>query len=165
MGGVAPKPQALRQRRNKKSTAATLGEHDLEVPPLPIERSWHEQTIAEWMAIWESPMASEFHQDGDVSYYGLMKYAILLDDFHNAESANQRKDLMVEIRLQRQSFGLTPRDRAGLHWELDRGSQAEERRTKRAERQSATPPAEGEQDPRAALGKQGLQVLQGGASA
>jgi len=162
MRGTPPKDPALRQRRNRKSSAAKLrSDPDLEVPPLPMERAWCPETIAEWVDIWESPMAPQFI---DADFHGLLKLAVLIDDFWTVESANARAKLAVEIRLQRADFGLNPISRNRLHWEIDRGEQARERSEKRKARQE-TPPPTPESDPRAVLGRQGgLVALPGGRS-
>lgn len=129
--GPAPKPAHLRQRRNRKSTAATL-----EMPPEgerrraptlpnPDGRKWHRLTRAWWRRVWQSPMASEYLET-DVD--GLARLAILVDDFHKAESAKERKELLQEIRLQEARFGLSPVDRSRLQWEIAKGDEATRRR-------------------------------------
>lgn len=130
MPGRTPKPAALRERRNRKSTAA-----DLVAPDKPIKRSlpkiegrrWLKQTREWWARVWASPMAGEYLEtDAD----GLGRLAMLVDDFHAADSPHLRKELMVEIRLQEARFGLSPVDRARLHWEVAKGEEAEKRRRK-----------------------------------
>lgn len=129
--GPAPKPAHLRQRRNRKSTAATL-----EMPPEgerrraptlpnPDGRKWHRLTRAWWRRVWQSPMASEYLET-DVD--GLARLAILVDDFHKATSAKERKELLQEIRLQEARFGLSPVDRSRLQWEIAKGDEATRRR-------------------------------------
>ena len=129
--GPAPKPAHLRQRRNRKSTAATL-----EMPPEgerrraptlpnPDGRKWHRLTRAWWRRVWASPMASEYLET-DVD--GLGRLAVLVDDFHKAESAKERKELLQEIRLQEARFGLSPVDRSRLQWEIAKGDEATRRR-------------------------------------
>lgn len=160
MRGTPPKDPALRQRRNKQPSAAKLrADPDAQVPPLPMDCVWAPETIAEWFDIWRSPMASQFIE---ADFHGLLKLARLIDDFWTADSASMRAKLAVEIRLQRADFGLNPISRNRLHWEIDRGEQAQERSAKRRQRQE-TPPPTPEQDPRAVLGRQGgLVALAGG---
>lgn len=55
---------------------------------------------------------------------------MVVDDFHVAESGKERAELMKEIRLQEARFGLSPVDRARLHWEVAKGEEAEKRRKK-----------------------------------
>jgi len=91
-------------------------------------------------------MASEYLET-DVD--GLGRLAVLVDDFHKAESAKERKELLQEIRLQEARFGLSPVDRARLHWEIAKGEEAERKRPHRPadEAQQQSPAG----DPRAVL--------------
>jgi hypothetical protein len=124
-----PKSRATRQRRNKPTTAAKLNpEHSVKAPPLPKGRTWHSQTKAWWKDIWASPMAPEFI-NSDI--HGLFALAILVDDFWTVKDARQRKDLVAEIRLQRQCFGLTPIDRRRLQWEVGRVEEAQRKQQRR----------------------------------
>lgn len=149
MPGPMPKPAALRQRRNKTSTAATLvatsaprsraprlpERKDGEGAPLP----WQAMTRAWWRAVWRSPMASEF-LDADV--HALFRLAVLVDQFWTEPS----RELAAEIRLQQQCFGLTPIDRRRLQWTVDRGEAAsvrtEQRRIRRVQADSSKDPRE-----------------------
>ncbi|MFI6813757.1 hypothetical protein ACIBG7_15155 [Nonomuraea sp. NPDC050328] len=120
----APKPAHMRQRRNKASTSAKLqADPKLRAPELP-EREWHPMTLAWWADVWASPMAPEFDAS---DRHGLFVLAVLIDEFWTKPS----KDLAGEIRLQRQSFGLSPIDRRRLQWEIDRGDEAASRTKKR----------------------------------
>nr|WP_214322075.1 hypothetical protein [Nonomuraea sediminis] len=133
----------MRQRRNKTSTSARLhADPDLKAPTLP-DRAWHEMTLAWWKDIWSSPMAPEYD---DSDRHGLFVLAVLIDEFWLSPT----KDLAAEIRLQRQSFGLSPIDRRRLQWEIERGDEASERTRKRR----AKPAAKGADpgaDPRSIL--------------
>lgn len=163
MGGVAPKPANLRQRRNKKTTAAKLTDTngDAEIPDLPEIREWNQYTQAYWEEIWTSPMATEYI---DADYDGILQLIILVDDFYEAESPTMRIKLATEMRLQREQFGLAPIARARLHWEIARGDEAEERRAKRKRPEST--PQKAEFDPRQLLGGDEaafpLRALKGG---
>lgn len=142
MSGPVPKPAATRQRRNREATAAKLtddrGRRALR-PRLPKERAWHAATRRWWRDVWSSPMAKEFVQS-DVNE--LLLLARLVDDFW----ATGDTELLGEIRLQRQCFGLTPIDRRRLQWEVERVRMADTRRELREKR--PTLPAG---DPREAL--------------
>jgi hypothetical protein len=141
--GPAPKPAAARQRTNKKSTAATLeADPKAKVPALPDlpdedgdSHKWHAQTLAEWRDIWRSPMASQWC---DADLHGLLKLILVVDDYWWATSPSARREALVEIRLQRSDFGLAPRPRAGLHWEIARAEEADARAAKR--KRSPSPP-------------------------
>ena len=128
--GPPPKPSALRQRRNRTSTAAVLPAAGTApgrpAPPLP-ERGpdalpWHPETLAYWAAIWASEMAGEY-LDADVP--GLVALMRLQDRFNYGDLS-----AAAEIRLQRQCFGLTPIDRRRLQWETGKVEDAERRRPK-----------------------------------
>lgn len=147
MAGTGPQPKhpSVRARRNKTTTAATLrpqtGQPD--VPPLPErDGGWHPLTLKWWVDVWRSPMAPEY-DSSDI--HGLYLLAALVDAFWLAPS----KDLAAEIRLQRQSFGLSPMDRRRLQWEIERTEEAQDRGAKRRGTQ-ARPPAAGA-DPRQVL--------------
>ena len=148
--GPAPKSAATRARRNKKSTARTLtAGHKVRVPELPRSIEWHRMAREEWRRIWKSPMATEFTEaDRD----GLLKLIVLVNDWWYAESPKERVALAQEIRLQRDAFGLTPRARAGLHWEVARAEEAHDRAVKRkASRPAPSPQPSPASDPRARL--------------
>jgi hypothetical protein len=72
-------------------------------------------------------MAGEF-LDTDVD--GLGRVAVLVDDFHTADSPTLRSKLMAEVRLQEARFGLSPIDRSRLHWEIAKGEEADRKRRK-----------------------------------
>mgnify|MGYP000852737902 FL=1 len=143
MPGPAPKPAALRQRRNKASTHAVLSTERparQRAPRLPKEHDWSPLTRAWWRDVWGSPMAAEFLQ---ADIHGLYILAELVDRFW----AEPNKELAAEIRLQRQCFGLTPIDRRRLQWEVERGESAATRTQQRKVRRAQ----DGDIDPREAL--------------
>ena len=144
-----PPPKRNPARRNRSSTSATLVvDHDLEAPELPARRSgreWQPLTLLWWADIWASPMAPEFHTS-DV--HGLFLLAELVDQFW----LDPTKEIAAEIRLQRQSFGLTPLDRRRLQWEIERGDEAEDKgRKRRATAATNAPAPTAKNDPRQAL--------------
>jgi hypothetical protein len=147
MPGPAPKPSALRQRRNKTSTASTLPlSPGVAAPPLP-ERAWHPRTIEWWTRAWASPMAREW-LSADIP--GLELVAELWDDLYNADNPSVRVKISAELRLQEARFGLAPMDRRRLQWEIDRGDEADTRTRRR--RRSEPAPANDRTDPRKLLG-------------
>lgn len=165
MPGPAPKDPALRQRRNKTSTAATLSaDHGIEAPPLPpryrvdrktgerTEVAWHPMALDLWEEVWASPMAPEYL---NADHHGLYIITTLTDTYwKRLEDGEPVTGLAMEIRLQRAEFGLTPIARRRLQWEvekteeaLDRGSKrSREREAESREKQAAKERAEG--DPR-----------------
>lgn len=112
-----PKDPALRARRNKASTAATL-EHptsELKTPPLPKRLfaggAVHRNTREWWKVIWQSPMAPRWIE-ADIE--GLYLVAILRNEFFQRPTST----LGAEIRQQEMRFGLSPIDRRRLDWRI-----------------------------------------------
>lgn len=152
--GPPPKPAALRQRRNKVATKASLPSAadaaEFEVPDLPSrddEQPWHPMVLEWWEAVWRSPMAPEF-LDADMKG-GLY----LLADLHQLRWTAMSRSALIEaakeIRLQEVRFGLSPIDRRRLQWEVARGEEAEKRRSGRTPKPKDDDARGG--DPRAAL--------------
>jgi len=144
MPGPIPKNPALRQRRNKAVSRATLPAEAQErkrAPQLPRrEGGWNPHTRRWWSDVWHSPMAGEYVQ---ADIHGLYRLATLIDDFWDTPSTA----LAAEIRLEQQAFGLTPLDRRRLEWSI---AQTEEATTKRQQRQVRAAQA-GDVDPREVL--------------
>lgn len=145
MPGPMPKDPALRQRRNKVSTRATLAVEDSprrRAPALPKRadgKEWDHRTRAYWRAIWHSPMAAEY-LEADV--HGLFMLAEMVEAFYQAPSAA----LLDSISRQRQCFGLTPLDRRRLQWEVERVEAVTQKK------KGSAPPSPAEvEDRRAAL--------------
>jgi hypothetical protein len=144
-----PQPKRNPARRNKTTTRATLSVvHDVEAPELPEGREWHPQTLQWWTDIWASPMAPEYD---DSDRHGLIRLAILVDDYWLADNANTRVKVSAEIRMQGQLYGITPLDRRRLQWEIDRGEDAEERTRQRKAAAKPVEPREPVADPRSVL--------------
>jgi hypothetical protein len=155
--GRQPKPDALRQRRNKVASAAHLPTAEAAaanaVPPLPDRARdehgkpvhWHPMVLGWWKSVWRSPMASEY-LDADMRG-GLY----LLADLHQLRwtlrDTSALKEIAAEIRLQEVRFGLSPIDRSRLRWTIDAGETAAERTEARRERKVPKP----SKDPRAVL--------------
>jgi hypothetical protein len=173
--GPTPKPAATRQRRNRTTSSATLtADHKVRAPALPKgnpwcsthgrrksdclldpriselrpcrTEQWHPMTKAWWKDIWASPMAPEFLK---ADTHGLFTLAMLEDDFWRSTSVKERRELVAEIRLQRQCFGLSPIDRRRLQWEVERAEQATAKRKPPARKPVADTPAPA--DPRLLL--------------
>lgn len=99
-------------------------------------------TLSWWADLWRSPMAPEYDQS---DIHGLYMLAALIDSFWTSPS----KELAAEIRLQRQSFGLSPIDRRRLQWEIERTDEAQDKGRRR--RSAAKPKKEPATDPRSVL--------------
>lgn len=141
MGGPPPKPAALRQRTNRKAGSATLvamRRPSVRVIPNPDGRIWHPLTVAAWKHAWASPMAGQWlPSDADA----LGRVALLWDEFYKKPGAQ----VLAEVRLQEQRFGLSPLDRSRLQWEVGRAEESEQKQQRRQARRTST------SDPRAAL--------------
>lgn len=139
MSGPPPKPAHLRARTNRKTGAASIeSADDQKVPAManPDKRAWHPLTLAAWKRAWASPMASQWLEtDADA----LGRLAILWDEFYQKPKAQ----LLAEIRLQEQRFGLSPLDRSRLQWEVSRaedGERRQQQRKQQAVRRTGTDP-------------------------
>ena len=111
-------------RSHKKKPALVIlpGEGSkVTVPKLPdIGREWHPLTVAWWgdaqTGLWASPMA---HELARADVHGLLRVALLVDDFNRAETPKDRAALAGEIRLSGALFGLDPTSRRRLGWRID----------------------------------------------
>jgi hypothetical protein len=165
MPGPAPKDPSLRERRNKKASAAKLKIKPVvkdeagNVPLLPKRRrKWMPETLAWWNSVWTSPMAREGkYIDADLPR--LFMLADLIDRFWRASAGGywvSKKNakgkvvkklvvenviaLAVEIRLQGACFGLTPLDRSRLQWQMVKGDEADDKRKRRDNDRYTTKP-------------------------
>lgn len=150
--GPAPRPGSGRSAARKKRGEGAVLSRDVQVdkPPLPEVRFWHELTTAWWDDVWASPMAQEYDES---DRHGLMALAMVVDDFWMAETPRERQAASAEMRLQSVRFGLSPIDRRRLQWEIEKAEDAQSRGTKRRAREedssAVRPRPTG--DPRAAL--------------
>jgi len=146
---AAKKDPSTRARRNTASTASTLpsAAREQAAPALPDEREWHPLTLEWWADMWAAPMAGEYHES---DRHALFVLAALMDDFWQARSPTMRKELSIEIRLQRQAFGLTPYDRRRLEWTIESAEESKDRGRQRTQRSGAVQPPPGA-DPRSVL--------------
>lgn len=143
MKGRPPKKNPA--RRNRSSTKSTLdSEIKVKAPKLPT-RKWHPEARRWWKDIWASPMAPEFL---DADQHALVRLAVLINDYWEADNPTARKELASEIRLQQQAFGLTPFDRRRLQWEVEKAEIAQAKGKRRKQKE----PAGDSSDPRTALG-------------
>jgi hypothetical protein len=154
MPGPAPKHASVRARQNKSASRATLVERDpetVQIPDLPLrldgakqEVPWDDLTVNWWVAIWSSPMSSEFHSS---DIHGLYRLAQLVDNFWT--DVDHQVGIGAEIRLAEGRYGLTPLDRRKLEWSIETAEKAlDEGHKRRATRAPARAPAD---DPRLRL--------------
>lgn len=79
--------------------------------------------MAWWREVWTSEIADQYLR---VDRQALSRLAVLVDNFWRASDEGlATRELAAEIRLQQQSFGLTPLDRTRLQWEVERAKPAE----------------------------------------
>ena len=114
MPGPLPKPANQRRRPNAGKGSTNLRPTDTPtVPKLPFAVC--EATQEWWTDIWTSQMAGEWLSS---DRHGLFLLARLVEDYWTADDAGLRAKLAVEIRLQRQCYGLAPLDRRRLQWNV-----------------------------------------------
>lgn len=109
-----PKPPGQRRRRNAgqsqwKQLPAEGRVGD--VPPLP-DYDWHPETLSWWDAAWSSPMATVWL---DADFDGLVRLARLKDADVRGELQTQA---LGQITALEDRFGLSPKARRGLQWEI-----------------------------------------------
>jgi hypothetical protein len=110
-----PKPPGQRRRRNigqgQWKELPSEGRKGA-APPLP-EDDWLDSTIDWWKRIWASPMATIW-VDADLE--PLSRLARLKDDFDRGERGQTTAIQNLEDR-----FGLSPKARRQLQWEIKQG--------------------------------------------
>lgn len=126
MTGPLPKDPALRQRRNKGTSKATLRASGEPLwkrgPALPKrEAGWCAMTVAWWRDVWRSPMAKEYLR-ADV--HGLFRVAILMERFWEQPS----ESLDARICAQEERYGLSPLARRRLEWKAERAQEGTAKR-------------------------------------
>lgn len=97
----------------------------------------------------ESPQAAHFLA---TDWQRLLKIAQLEEDFHRAESAKERSELLGRIDRLEARFGATPEDRLRLRMRQASSAKVEDRAEKRA---AASKPSRGRRDPRLSLVEDG----------
>ncbi len=132
--GPAPKPDAVRARRNRHTTASTLpsqAERRLQLrgvklprlPRRPDDREWDKRTVDWWREVMRSPMGAEYL---DADLHQLAMVFELIDEFYDQLDTERGTKgrisrlamLSTEIRQQVARFGIAPRDRLSLHWHV-----------------------------------------------
>lgn len=89
------------------------------------------------MQLWRSPVASAFDVGTDGA--GLVRLAVLVDEWTRAQTLDGRLRLSAEIRLQEERYGLSPVARSRLQWQLP---------AKTSDGATVAPPRRREKDPR-----------------
>lgn len=114
-----PKPPGQRRRRNVSQPQwkqlPADGRQD-EAPPLP-PAEWLDSTREWWKSIWASPMATLW-LDADVP--ALVRLAQMIDQCNQGVVSGE---FLSEIRQLEDRFGLSPKARKGLFWEISQGAE------------------------------------------
>lgn len=118
---MAPTPKApgARRRRNAEQSkwrALPAGGPVTKAPPLPRKRpAWLKRTRVWWQTIWASPMATAW-EDADVD--GLVRLAELKDLFARGMAPAAALAAMQQLE---DRYGLNPKARQAMLWQIDRG--------------------------------------------
>jgi hypothetical protein len=131
MIGRPPKHPAVRQRRNKVSTAAKIELQGLKKGTLP-PGEWSPFAREMWEAIWKSPLSGEYAQE---DYYALVIA------FHGLEAFLKEPSVQGSVAVLRalSPFGLTPFDRRRLNWTIKAPEPAKRERAVTSSRPMADP--------------------------
>lgn len=112
-----PKPPGQRRRRNAGQAQwkqLPAGGRPDPAPDLPGDE-WLSTTIDWWMTIWSSPMATAWE---DADQDSLIRLARMRDDFHRDQLPVSAYGAMQALE---DRFGLSPKSRRALQWEIARG--------------------------------------------
>lgn len=119
MPGPAPKPPGQLVRRNLDQPGwTTYDEADAptQAPDWPGGAEPHPEALAYWAAIWMSPMAKAFLPVDQVQVARICRLHAL--DVCGA----LRVTGQAELRMLEDSFGISPRSRRTLRWEIERAA-------------------------------------------
>jgi len=114
--GPAPKASSARRRRNEPARGewAVLTQKSPRRPALPRptpKGGWSAFAKAEWARWWASPMAAMW----DDSDRGTLELLLV---FTESVRETPQASMATQIRLYRDSLGLTPKGRRDLRWLL-----------------------------------------------
>lgn len=118
---IPPKAPGQRVRRNKDQAQwRSLQEPGaVKAPPLPAKSPvWLKETREWWKTIWASPMAAVW-LPSDVAV--LVRLARIIEADNRGEAA---ASMLAEARQLEDRFGLSPRARRLLQWEVAKASAA-----------------------------------------
>lgn len=125
-----PKAPGQRVRRNlEQSKWRTLpaGGRAGDAPPLPSKKpAWLKATREWWTTVWASPMATAY-EDADVE--GLTRLARLKDEFDRGALP---VSALSAIQTLEDRYGLNPKSRQQMLWQIERGDEAPARQQRPA---------------------------------
>lgn len=111
--GTLPTPPGQRRRRNRVAGEGVLPAEGRPGPPPPLPgEGWLDATRDYWTTIWSSPMATRWSTWDVPSLVRLarMQQLVLVGESNHRDAA--------EIRQLEDRFGLNPKARRALGWEL-----------------------------------------------
>jgi hypothetical protein len=127
-----PKPPGQRVRRNKdQSTWKQLPEQGSNepAPPLPTKKpAWLKSTRTKWERLWASPMATTYV---DADLIALERMALLWDEIARGNSGGGRLNAVQNLE---DRFGISPKGRRQLQWEIAKSEVVELPKKKPARR-------------------------------
>ena len=127
-----PKPPGQRVRRNKdQSQWKQLPEQgsDLPAPELPEKKpAWLKSTITKWERLWASPMAITFVEADQLA---LERMALLWDEIARGDTSPGKLGAVQGLE---DRFGLSPKGRRQLQWEIKQAEVVEMPKKKQTRR-------------------------------
>lgn len=117
--GSMPKPPGQTVRRNLDQPGWTTydeAESPVEAPPWPGGGDPAPEALEYWTAIWTSPMAKAFLPVDMVQVARICRLHAL--EIRGAVSVTGQ----AELRMLEDSFGISPRSRRTLRWEIERAA-------------------------------------------
>lgn len=111
-----PKPPGQRVRRNKDQSdwkQLPAGGSGLKAPPLPTKKpAWLKATKDKWKRLWESPMAITYVEADRIA---LERMALLWDEIARGNTGGGRLNAVQNLE---DRFGISPKGRRQLQWEI-----------------------------------------------
>lgn len=121
-----PKPPGQRVRRNKDQPAyrqLPAEGRKGKAPPLPRKKpAWRKSTRDRWATLWASPMATTY-LDADLP--ALHRLAHLWDETERVGVGEMSPGALSQITALEDRYGLSPKGRRQLQWEIAQGDTAE----------------------------------------
>ena len=127
-----PKPPGQRVRRNKDQSEwkqLPAGGSGLKAPALPTKKpAWLKSTKTKWERLWASPMATTFT---DADGIALERMALLWDEIARGDTSAGKLGAVQQLE---DRFGLSPKGRRQLQWEIKQAEVVEMPKVKASSR-------------------------------